>query len=113
LSEAAPALRAARSARIRPRRRAPAAPAHRRLAGVLSIAVAAILLAGVVALNVTVLRLSVRLDRLDSERAKLQKENADLAARLSTAAASSGAVAQERLGLVPARPSYLRLPAGS
>ena len=113
MSEAAHALRAAASTRLRSRRRARRAPAQRRLAGVLSIAAVAILLAGVVALNVAVLRLSVRLDRLDSERTKLQAENADLAARLSTAVASRGAVAQERLGLVPTEPIYLRLPPGS
>ncbi len=67
-----------------------------------------ILLAGVVALNVTVLRLNVKLDRLNSERAKLRADNAALASQLSSAAASPRIqTLARREGLVPADPSAM------
>ena len=70
------------------------------------ICVLAVLLAGVVALNVAVLRLNVGLDELGRERADLRAENARLAAQLSSAAAAPRIQerARTRLGLVPARP---------
>jgi len=46
--------------------------------GVLSIAIVAALLAGVVATNVAVLRLNMKLDHLGQERADLQAQNAQL-----------------------------------
>ena len=54
------------------------------------------------ALNVAVLRLNVRLDRLSRERAKLRDQNAALASQFSSAKASPliQARAQTRLGLV-------------
>jgi hypothetical protein len=60
----------------------------------------------VVALNVAVLRLNVRLDRMTSERAKLRAENAALASQLSSAAAAARiqTLAQGK-GLVPADPT--------
>lgn len=81
--------------------------------GVLWIAVVAILLAGVVALNVTLLKLNVELDQLGRERADLRAENAALSSRLSTAAAGPRIQALARAqGLVPVEPDemvYLRL----
>jgi hypothetical protein len=97
-----------------PARRAPgAAPRSRRrasrpgvLGGVVWIAGLALLLAGVVALNVAVLRLNVRLDGLAHERANLRAGNAALSAQISsaTAAAQVEALAGRRLGLVPVEP---------
>lgn len=43
----------------------------------------ALLLAGVVALNVAVLRLNVGLDEADQERARLRAEKAELVSRLA------------------------------
>lgn len=100
----------ARSARPRSR------PAGRgRVAsGVVWISVVAVLLAGVVALNVAVLRLNLQLDDTGRERAKLRAENAALASQLSSEAAAPRieALARGRLGLVPAQESettYLQL----
>jgi cell division protein FtsL len=94
------------------------AASRRRLGGgVTWILVVAALLAGVVAVNVLVLKLNVELDRLGSERAQLKADNAALRARLSSAA-SSLRVSQEarrRLGLVPADPlltDYVRIGPG-
>jgi hypothetical protein len=96
-----------------PARRAPGAPRSRRrasrpgvLGGVVWIAGLALLLAGVVALNVAVLRLNVRLDGLAHERANLRAGNAALSAQISsaTAAAQVEALAGRRLGLVPVEP---------
>ena len=67
-----------------------------------------------VALNVAVLRLNVRLDRMTSERAKLRAENAALASQLSSAAAAARIqTLAQRKGLVPADPTnttFVRLP---
>ena len=105
---------AAPAARSRPRPKPRLAAEQRRIAGgVVVIAVLGILLAGVVALNVAVLRLNLRLEEVDGERAKLRAENAALASKLSSAAASPRIQALARqLGLVPADPEqtvYIRL----
>jgi cell division protein FtsL len=73
------------------------------------IVVVAVLLAGVVALNVGVLRLNLRLDDLSSERAKLRADNAVLAAQLSSAADSLRiqSLASSKLGFVRADPAHL------
>jgi cell division protein FtsL len=102
-----------RAARPRPRPKArPAAEratrSQRGVAGGLAwIVVAGVLLAGIVALNVAVLRLNVKLDGLNGDREQLRAGNAALASELSSAAASPRiqALAQRRLGLVPADPS--------
>jgi cell division protein FtsL len=62
------------------------------------------LLAGVVALNVAVLRLNVRLDELGHERAQLRADNAQLSTEIAARAASGRivALADGRLGLAPA-----------
>ena len=66
----------------------------------------ATLLAGVVALNVAVLRLNMRLDELGRERSDLRAANATLSSQLSRAAAGPQveALARSRLGLVAAPP---------
>jgi|1186.fasta_scaffold291684_2 cell division protein FtsB len=77
--------------------------------GVTTIVVVALLLAGLVAVNVGVLGLNVRLDRLSRERAELRDQNAALASRLSSAKASPliEARARTRLGLVPPGPDKI------
>jgi cell division protein FtsL len=99
-----------------PRRAPRLVPRQRRVAGgVFWIAVVAMLLAGVVALNVAVLRLNMKLDRLGRERADLRAENAALSVQLSSAASAPRiqGIAARRLGLVQATPdqtSYVTLP---
>lgn len=67
------------------------------------IAITAMLLGGVVALNVAVLRLNVRMDHLNAERAKLRAERQALSSQLSLAAASPRIQAMaNHNGLVPA-----------
>ena len=107
-------------ARKRPRTRdldhKPARPAARRrvkakagVAGGLAwIIVAGVLLAGIVALNVAVLRLNIRLDHMNNESQQLQAENAALGAKLSGAVSSPRiqALAKAR-GFVPADPTTI------
>jgi hypothetical protein len=63
------------------RRREQQARARR---GILWIAVSGILLAGVVFVNVAVLRLNLALDGVNSDRVKLRAENAALQSQLSS-----------------------------
>ncbi len=74
--------------------------------GAVGIVLLAVLLAGVVAVNVAVLRRNLELDELTRRRAALRAENAALATRLASAAAAARIerLARERLGLVPADP---------
>jgi len=95
--------------RARPRAQSQARPRpavkQRRVAGgIVWIVVLGVLLAGVVAMNVAVLRLNMGLDRLGRERASLIQQNDALAAQLSSAAAAPKiqALAQAKLGYVPA-----------
>jgi type II secretory pathway component PulJ len=73
----------------------------------------ALLLFGVVAVNVAVLRAHVAVTRLDGERAQLQAQNQALASRLSAASSAPRVeAAAHRLGLVQApaaSTSYLDL----
>jgi cell division protein FtsL len=63
----------------------------------------ALLLSGIVAVNVAVLRAHVAVSRLDQERAKLQARNAALASELSAASSAPRVErAARRLGLVQA-----------
>jgi cell division protein FtsL len=83
--------------------------------GVVWIVFFAVLLSGVVAVNVAVLRLNLERDRVSSERTQLQADISRLRSQLSTAAASTRieTKAQKELGLVPADPDttvYVRLP---
>jgi hypothetical protein len=67
------------------------------------IGVVAVLLTGIVAVNVAVLRLNLRLDDLSRERARLQAANAAKESQLARAASPYRLeVAAERHGLVPA-----------
>jgi hypothetical protein len=64
------------------------------------------LLTGVVALNVAVLRLNLRADKIGREKASLIGENSALSSQLSSQA-TMGLIqnhAQKRLGLIPAAP---------
>lgn len=111
-SDAAPSLPSPRP-RSRPRPRPKPAPRRRPRArrgvtgGVIWIAIVAVLLTGVVALNVAVLRLNVQLDKLDTQRAHLRAEKQALASQLAMAAASPRIQlqAQRQFGLVPANPA--------
>lgn len=82
--------------------------------GVIWIALLAVLLAGVVTLNVAVLRLNVRYDELGRTKVDLAAQNADLQSRLSSAAATQNVQQQahSQLGLVQADPAttkYIQL----
>ena len=100
----------------RPRPAPRAVKRQRRVAGgVIWIGVVAVLLAGVVALNVAVLRLNMQLDRLGRERADLRAQNAALSVQLSSQASAPHIqrVAAKRLGYAQATPdqtSYVTLP---
>ncbi len=101
-------------ARVRDRSRGPAqktAPRRRVAGGVVWIGAIALLLAGVVALNVAVLRLNVRLDELGQERSQIRADNAQLSSEIASKAASGriAAVASNRLGLEPTTATYLDL----
>jgi cell division protein FtsB len=78
--------------------------------GAIWIAVIAALLAGVVALNVAVLRLNVQLDGLDQDRARLRAEKAELVSRLAGELASTRVEDRARyeLGLVEVDPTETR-----
>ena len=103
------AERATVEAPAQPRRRARRRTAARRpmTGGVLWIATLAVLLAGVVAINVAVLQLTVRFDELGRERVRLRDDNARLRSELSSAGANARIEnqARTRLGLVEADPT--------
>ena len=73
--------------------------------------VVGVLLAGIVALNVAVLRLNMQGDRLDAEIKKLETSRSELVSDLSSASASGRIQAgASQLGLVaPTETEYLRL----
>jgi cell division protein FtsL len=75
--------------------------------GVLWIVVVGMLLAGVVAINVVVLRLNVELDELRRTRAELKADIAADRAQLSSASANARieSEAASKLGLVAADPN--------
>ena len=82
-------------------------------AGLLWIFTLAALLAGIVALNVSALRLGIESQQLDGRAQQLRANNEDLASELSSAGAAGRVqtFAIHRLGLVaPAATSYVRLP---
>jgi cell division protein FtsL len=105
MAAAAPAARPRRSQPARTKARVHRRTAQRRVAGgIVWIAVVAALLAGVVALNVAVLRVNLRFDELSQKRANLRAENAALASQLASAA-STGRIqklAAQQLGAMPA-----------
>src|SRR5206468_11702252 len=102
----APSRRAERGSELRPRRRVRVRKARAR-GGILWIAVSGILLAGVVFVNVAVLRLNLALDSANSERSKLRAENAALSSELSSKLRSAAIQAQasRQLGLEYKDPS--------
>jgi cell division protein FtsL len=105
MTSAAPSALEAPARRPRPPSRKTAVASQRRMAGgVAWIGVVAVLLVGVVAINVAVLRLNVRLDELSRERVQLRADNAALQADLASAAASIRIeqLAESQFGLVPA-----------
>ena len=77
--------------------------------GVVWIVLVALLLAGVVAVNVTVLRLNLELDQVGRERTELRSDISRLRSELSTASATSRVdrFAQKELGLVKADPDEM------
>ena len=99
--------------RTRPRTRPAPRPKPRTLrrarsrGAILWIAVSAVLLAGVVFVNLAVLQLNLALDKATQERAQLRATTAQLQSQLSAALASPRIQAQARRvdGLVPADPS--------
>ena len=99
----APARRRARpvatpKARAKTRRRT-----RRVTPGILWIGAFALLLAGVVAVNVAVLRANVAVNKLDQQQLRLQNENSALTSQVSSAIASIRIEqAARRFGLVPA-----------
>jgi cell division protein FtsL len=109
---AAPPVRRTRPARPRavPRRRA---EGRRLTGGIVWISLFAVLLAGIVAVNVAVLRSNMALNDLNKQQLELQAQNQTLQSQVSSAG-SSLRIEQvaHRLGLVPApaaNTSYLDL----
>jgi hypothetical protein len=99
--------------RTPPRRRP--APRPRVAGSVVWIVVVATLLAGIVALNVAVLRLNMQSEELEKERNELATRQDQLEADLSRAAAAGRieTVAVRRNGLVePVETTYVRLARG-
>jgi len=99
--------------RARPRGRSGRQASERRLAGgVLWIGVLAVLLVGVVALNVAVLRLNMQLEELSKRRLELEAQNALLESNISAAIAQPRVerLARTRLGLErDVEPAYVEL----
>jgi cell division protein FtsL len=97
--------------RPKPRAKRKVEPRRRVAGGVVWIGLVAALLAGVVALNVAVLRLNVRLDETQRERNQLRADNAQLSTEIAAKAASGRIVglASGQLGLRPANPEYIDL----
>lgn len=102
----------------RPRRTSGRRPARRGAwsvgGGVVWIVFLAVLLSGVVAVNVSVLRLNLERDQVGRERAELKTDIAQLRSELSSVAATSRIekLAQRDLGMVrsdPDRTTYVRL----
>jgi hypothetical protein len=101
-SEAAAPPVPRRPPRAGPRAR-PRAQGLRTTGGIVWISAFAVLLVGVVALNVAVLRVNMSINELNKRQQQLQAQNATLASQLSSAG-SSLRIEQtaRRLGLVPA-----------
>ena len=97
-----------------PRSRRRVARRARARGGILWIAISGILLAGVVFVNVAVLRLNLALDGATADRVKLRAENATLQSELSSRLRSGAIQAQaaRQLGLEykdPSEYSYVYL----
>ena len=99
-------------ARPRPRTRASAAPRRRLAGGVVWIGLLAVLLVGVVAVNVAVLRLNMQIEKLGQQRLELEAQNALLESKVSSTLAPARIErdARTKLGLLPAaEPTYVEL----
>jgi cell division protein FtsL len=102
----------------RPTRRPKVAPRRRTWllsGGVFWIVLLALLLTGVVAVNVAVLRLNLKLDHQNQEQVQLHTDIARLRSEISTAAATTRVerLARGELGLVQVQPedtTYIELP---
>jgi len=110
-AEATAPAKARPKANVRPAKRTARRP---RVVGFVWIVALTILLTGVVAMNVAVLRLNMTLDRLGREQVDLRATNADLNSKISSNAATPRieAIAVKRLGYAPATPdqtTYVRL----
>jgi cell division protein FtsL len=105
-----PAAAPVRRARSAPRTRA---SGRRLTGGIVWISLFALLLVGVVALNVAVLRTNMHVNKLDKQEIQLRAENAALQSLVSRAASAQRIESTARkLGLVPAQSadtSYLDL----
>jgi cell division protein FtsL len=99
-----------RRPRAAPRRRA---EGRRLRGGIVWISLFAVLLVGVVAVNVAVLRANMALNNLNQKQLQLESQNQTLASQVSSAGSSLRIEqAAHRLGLVPAQAadtSYLDL----
>jgi cell division protein FtsL len=100
--------------RLEPRpARAPRTQARPRVAGgVLWIVIVAVLLSGIVALNVAVLRLNMQVEQLDNQHDQLASKRDGLQSQLSTAAAAGRIeeLATRTFGLgAPDSTMYLKL----
>ena len=98
----------------RPRPRATSERRPKVASGVVWIVIIGALLAGVVFMNVAVLRLNIKLDQVGRDRTRLRADVAQQSSELSSAQAAARIQAQARgLGLVPANPAetvFLDLP---
>jgi cell division protein FtsL len=115
---AAPAPRTRTQTTAKPKPRAKASPSPRSTAkrrrkhargAIAWILISALLLAGVVFVNLAVLRLNLQLDSATQERSKLRAENASLSSQLSSAQASPRiqSLARGKNGLVDADPAQI------
>ena len=104
-----PARKPAAAVKPKPRAKARERRRYRSRAGIAWIVVGAVLLAGVVFVNLAVLRLNLRLDSATQERTKLRAENAALSSQLSAALASPRiqSLAHQQDGLTQADPSTI------
>ncbi len=108
MAQAAAAARPRRRTQPHPKPRAAPkprrAPRSRVAGGAAWIVLVGFLLAGVVALNVAVLRLNVQLESLGHERSRLRAENAELSSQVASKAQAGRIqmLARGQLGLEPA-----------
>ena len=100
---------AATKPKPKPKPRARERRRYRSRAGIAWIVIGAVLLAGVVFVNLAVLRLNLRLDSATQERTKLRADNAALSSQLSAALASPRiqSLAHQQDGLTQADPSTI------
>jgi hypothetical protein len=100
--------RAKPKTKAKPKAKAKARQRARARGGVLWIAISGVLLAGVVFVNVAVLRLNLELDKATQTRAQLQASDATLESQLSSELASPRIQKQaQRDGLVQVDPSTI------